>query len=327
MQPNSIPNESTNHFPLVTVGHLCYNTGSAVIEAIQSVLDNQYPNIQHIVLDDCSEDNSYSLIKAFIATTGTDIMLLRNESNKGITKSINRILKLAQGEYYLTVADDILMQGKIEADVQILEECPDHCFAVASLGQRFNSDPHNPSNSFHGSHRLFNQAQYIEPQELLNSLYERNWICAPTVMIKTAHLLQFQYPEDYFIEDYPYWVSNTIKGYSIYYRPEATILYRRNHNSISGQHRHSITSLKINKDVIRCKLEIASETRRQNAIPAILRDGIYLLQHGDHELVAWYLDLIRSFGLKGILYYSSKVSRNRYWLRLAWYLSRHTKRV
>lgn len=327
MPPDFTPPKCPDHHPLVTVGHLCYNTGPEVIEAIQSVLDNHYPNIQHIVLDDCSEDNSYNLIEEFVATTGANIMLLRNEINQGITKSNNTILKLAQGKYYLGVSDDILMPGKIKDDVTILETCPENCFAVASVGQCFYSDPLSPSNSFHGAHRLFDKAQYIQPKELLDSLYERNWICAPTVMSRTAHLRQFQYPEDYFIEDYPYWIRNSINGHSIYYRPEATILYRRSPKSISAQQRNSITSLKIKKDVIRCKLTIANQTQRHKAIPEIVRDGIPLLQHGDPELVEWYLGFIRSLELKGVIYYFSKFSINRYWLRLAWYLSRHTTRV
>lgn len=43
----------TNQFPVVTVTHLCYNTGSLVIEAIKSVMANDYPNVQQVILDDC----------------------------------------------------------------------------------------------------------------------------------------------------------------------------------------------------------------------------------------------------------------------------------
>ncbi|MDB4787567.1 glycosyltransferase [Flavobacteriales bacterium] len=317
----------TNQFPLVTVAHLCYNTGPLVIEAIKSVLANDYPNIQHLILDDCSTDDSYDQLLSFTQSVESNIKLLKNNTNQGINKSQNRLLTLASGKYYLLVGDDVMLPDKIKTDVDFLEKSPATTYAVISHGQIFTDNPAELSESLHGVNDQFHSSPALPPLALLESLFMRNWICAPTAMFVTNHLRTFKHPEDFFIEDYPYWVTNAIHGYTLGYRPQTSILYRRHSAALTMQHHHSLVALKISKDRIRCLLLIANHTDRKSDNPRIVRDGINILQYGDQDLQSWYINLVQSLKLRGVIYYSSKISLNPKWLRAAWYLSQFTQRV
>ena len=52
--------------PLVSIIALCYNHASYLEETLDSIIEQTYPNIQLIILDDCSSDNSVELINAWI---------------------------------------------------------------------------------------------------------------------------------------------------------------------------------------------------------------------------------------------------------------------
>ena len=146
-------------------------------------------------------------------------------------------------------------------------------------------------------------------------------------MYVTSHLKTYKYPADYYIEDYAFWVMNAINGYTLGYRNQTSVLYRRHSASLSNQHHHSLTALKISKDRIRCVLLIANHTGKINEQARIIRDGINIVQYGNPDLQAWYLDLIQNLQLQGFIYYFSKISLSPKWLRLAWYLSKASRKV
>lgn len=99
---------------LVTVICSCYNHSEFVTESIQSVLNQSYKNIQLIVVDDCSKDESVSVIENFIVDY-PEIIFIKNETNLGLTKSVTNAMRCAKGEYFIDLAaDDILLPNCIE---------------------------------------------------------------------------------------------------------------------------------------------------------------------------------------------------------------------
>jgi glycosyltransferase involved in cell wall biosynthesis len=107
--------------PLVSVLIPCYNAEKWVGEAIQSALDQTYPNTEVIVVDDGSSDGSLEVIKSF-----EDKIRWETGSNQGANAARNRLLELSRGEWlqYLD-ADDYLLPSKIERQVEFLRACPD----------------------------------------------------------------------------------------------------------------------------------------------------------------------------------------------------------
>ena len=93
---------------LVSIICTCYNHSSFVIEALESVFNQSYKNIEIIIIDDASSDNSVYLIENWLLDK-PNILFLKNEENKGITTSFNKASKYAKGEFLIDFAtDDIL---------------------------------------------------------------------------------------------------------------------------------------------------------------------------------------------------------------------------
>ena len=105
------------NFPLVSVICLCYNHEEYVVEALNSVINQAYPNIELLIADDFSSDNSVSVIKSWLESH-PDITFITNETNLGNTKTFNTLAKIATGEYIIDLAaDDILLPNCVEKQV------------------------------------------------------------------------------------------------------------------------------------------------------------------------------------------------------------------
>ncbi|MFD1603133.1 glycosyltransferase [Flavobacterium artemisiae] len=110
------------HKPLVTVICLCYNHERFVVESLNSVLNQDYPFIELIVVDDFSTDYSVETIQNW-RMDYPEIQFIINEKNLGSTKSFNKALKKAKGDFIIDLAcDDILLPNCISHQIKAFEE-------------------------------------------------------------------------------------------------------------------------------------------------------------------------------------------------------------
>lgn len=108
-------------YPLVTVITPTYNRARFLEKTIKSVVEQDYPNIEYIVLDDGSTDGTSSVIKKF-----QDKIVWKSHKNIGEVRTVNKGLKLAQGEVIGVVnSDDPLLPGAISEFVRYLKENPE----------------------------------------------------------------------------------------------------------------------------------------------------------------------------------------------------------
>lgn len=95
---------------LITVVTPSFNNENTILDTIDSVLMQRYPNIQYIISDDCSENFDAEALKNYIEIKSkgniTDILILRNEVNLGISKNLNHALTFAKGKYIFNIAAD-----------------------------------------------------------------------------------------------------------------------------------------------------------------------------------------------------------------------------
>ena len=106
--------------PLVTVIAISYNHAPFIKEALTSVFNQSYKNIELIVVDDASTDNSAAVIDSCIA--GKGIAFLKNKNNNGNCSSFNQAYKQSSGKYIVDFAlDDIMYCTRIEKQVAVLE--------------------------------------------------------------------------------------------------------------------------------------------------------------------------------------------------------------
>ena len=107
---------------LVSVIIPVYNVEKYVKEAIGSIQNQTYKNLEIIVIDDGSVDNTYKIVET-LAKDDNRIKLYRNEKNLKIVKTLNRALSLANGEYIGRMdGDDISDIERIEKKVNFLEK-------------------------------------------------------------------------------------------------------------------------------------------------------------------------------------------------------------
>ncbi len=117
---------------LVSVVIPSYNHKSYVIQAIESVLDQSWPNIDLIVIDDGSRDGSPEHIQELLDQRGGFRFVTRK--NRGLLKTLNEGLQLARGEFFCELAsDDYFPTNSIELRVKYLQRHPD-CVAVFGDG-------------------------------------------------------------------------------------------------------------------------------------------------------------------------------------------------
>jgi glycosyltransferase involved in cell wall biosynthesis len=104
--------------PLVTIFCLCYNHEKFVAQALHSVFNQTYTNIQVIVLDDGSTDGSVKEIGKQLSNR-PDVHFINHMSNMGYCSSLNEVAALAKGEFVIDLsADDILMPTRVEVGVR-----------------------------------------------------------------------------------------------------------------------------------------------------------------------------------------------------------------
>lgn len=109
--------------PLVSVIMAVYNGAAYLAEAIESALNQTYSNIELIIVNDCSSDESVSIVTRYLSDGR--ITLLHNERNSGVAASRNRALEHAKGEYITFLdQDDIWLPRKLEIQVSVIQANP-----------------------------------------------------------------------------------------------------------------------------------------------------------------------------------------------------------
>jgi len=110
---------------LVSVIIPCYNCEKYIAEAIESILNQSYNNIELIIVDDCSVDNSPIIIKNYL--NNKNVVYLENSTNSGVSYSINVGIKIAKGEYIARMdADDISHPLRIQKQVDVMLSNPNY---------------------------------------------------------------------------------------------------------------------------------------------------------------------------------------------------------
>jgi len=139
--------------PKVSILTTAYNRKNYISQAIESVLNSTFRDFELIIVDDCSTDSTYEIIKDW-AKKDNRIRAYRNEVNLGDYPNRNKAASYATGIYikYLD-SDDILYPHSLDVMVQTMER-----FRDAAFGLSFNIiDPPQPFPFMLDPHQAFHQ--------------------------------------------------------------------------------------------------------------------------------------------------------------------------
>ncbi|MGR6648211.1 glycosyltransferase family 2 protein, partial [Avibacterium paragallinarum] len=105
--------------PLVSIVMSAYNSQDTIEYAINSLLNQSYPNIEIVVCDDCSKDNTFAILKD-MELKNSKIRVYQSIKNQGTYNIRNEMIKLAKGEYItFHDSDDFALPTRIDEQVNI----------------------------------------------------------------------------------------------------------------------------------------------------------------------------------------------------------------
>ncbi len=119
--------------PRISVIIPVYNGESFIAQAIQSVLDQEYPAHEIIVIDDGSTDNTPAVLERF-----RDKIITRRTSNLGVSNARNAGLEIAVGDYIAFLdADDVWFKNKLKKQVEAIRKYPEAGFICSDFAVRY----------------------------------------------------------------------------------------------------------------------------------------------------------------------------------------------
>ena len=111
-----------------------YNCAETLGEAIDSILNQTYSDWELIMCDDGSEDNTYEIALEYAAQYPDKIVVIKNEQNIGLNKTLNKCLNMAMGKYVARMdGDDICAKTRFEVEIAVLENEPEIAIVSTSM--------------------------------------------------------------------------------------------------------------------------------------------------------------------------------------------------
>lgn len=220
--------------PWVTVVCTCFNHQNYVVAALESVVEQQYPNVQLIVIDNASSDQSVSRIQSFVQANPS-VTFIQNPRNIGLCRAFNQGLRRARGHYVIDLsADDILLPDRLTRQVERFEQLPPE-YAVVFTNAAY-IDAHDQFLEHHYPVNNLGKSLEIVPSGyVFKKILEKYYICTPTMMMRRSVLDELGgYDESLDYEDFDFWVRSA-RHYAYAYMDEVLTHKRRLPNSLSMQ--------------------------------------------------------------------------------------------
>ena len=215
--------------PLVTIVVISYNQGKYIKENLDSIKSQTYRNIQLIVADDASTDNSVEIFDQWLIKNNYSAVKNYHKQNTGLAPILNECLDLIRGKYVKFIAaDDYLHQSAIEKCVKKLEE------SGSDYGMVF-TDTYciNENSAIQKDIDNYNFAGNLDRESFRRELLRGNRIAALTVVMRTSVIKETgQYNSELLVEDYFRWLKISEK-YFIAYVSEKLAYYRLHNDNIS----------------------------------------------------------------------------------------------
>jgi len=206
-----------NHLPLISVLVPAYNHEKYVEKTLKSVLEDNYPNKELIIINDGSTDNTGQIIEDRVNLHENEIPIkFQSRKNGGVTKTLNDLIDISNGEYIIFIhSDDYLLPGGILKRYEYLQEHPEK-IAVFADCIVIDKDGNKIHNSGLSDLYFADKRKYNDPDNLKKEIIT-NWsVPGGTIMVRKEAYKQFRYNEEFIIEDldfYLYFASKNLIGF------------------------------------------------------------------------------------------------------------------
>ena len=268
--------------PLVSVIVLSYNHEKFISKALDSVISQTYKNLEIIVTDDCSNDESIKIINEFLDCR---IIKIFNQSNLGATTNHNNALKLAKGKYISILnSDDYWNEKKIELQVKFLEENIQYG-AVFSRAFFVNEKNRIIKKSKYFDVSIFDQNNRKRAEWIRKFFYEQNCLCHPSALIrKEIYFNTVLYnPLLKQLPDFKLWID-IIKFTDIYVLQDKLVYYRVLSKAKNTSSIHGNNVIRHNNETVLIMRSFFDNMSKQDFIESFQQDFIIRESKNEVEL-------------------------------------------
>lgn len=216
-----------NNQPLVSVPVITYNSSKFVLETLESIKAQTYQNIELIISDDCSTDNTVELCRKWIEENKARFFhtqIITSEMNTGTSANLNRAEAACQGEWVKGIAgDDLLLPNCVESCVQYIDNNKDVVYLFSRLEAFGASEEECEKWDSLFNYDLFS----LTSEQLLHHLiFCGNGIPAPTLFYKRTINNVKNDERIPLLEDWPKWINLIRIGATFHFLNEVLVRYR-----------------------------------------------------------------------------------------------------
>ncbi len=215
----------------VSVVMSCYNEKEIYLrKAIESILNQDFGDFEFIIVIDNPKNNVINETVKEYAETDNRIVVIHNDTNIGLAESLNKGIRIAQGEYIARIdADDISLPSRLKTQVEYLDaniKCNLVCGNFIKIDDQGNTLELNKSVPKNDS--LF-----------VKSIKRRYIIAHPTVMMRRGPLCDIGIYNNYSAsQDYDLWLRMVKNKFIMHYIREPLIEYRFREGSVGSSKRN-----------------------------------------------------------------------------------------
>ena len=211
---------------LVSVLIPCFNHEQYVKECLDSIEQNLYKNLEYVIINDGSTDNSHDEILDWINFNPELKVNYINRENRGLSKTLNQLISLANGEYICIIAsDDNLTKNSIKLRVDSLESNPAKYVAI---GDTFVIDSYGAVLMQSCIEELWkgDKNRYLSDYGLMYSVVKEWSVPGPSMLArKSVYDIIGMYPEDLLCEDLNFYLQVFGRKLAVFV-PENVAFYR-----------------------------------------------------------------------------------------------------
>jgi len=215
-------NSSQNY--LISVVMPAYNAEKYINQAVRSVLGQTYSNIELIIIDDSSKDNTFEIMRGY-ADSDTRVRIYRNSKNCGVSYTRNFGVSVSNGDWIAFIdSDDVWTKEKLEKQLAYINCNPEA--KIIFTGSSFIDENDQP---------IGNGYCLMVPDKInFRELLKQNLISCSSVLVRKECLQKFKMMNDDIHEDFAVWLRILKdEGYAIGIN-EPLLRYRMSGNSKSS---------------------------------------------------------------------------------------------
>ncbi|GEM_PF-823455 len=280
--------------PFVTIAIPAFNHEGYIKEAIESVLAQDFKDWELIIIDDGSTDATPEIIDSYEDQPKIRIF---HQQNMGLSPTLNRAVTLAKGEFFnFLPSDDYFHVSKLSKQVQVLRQRPE---SICIFSDQIPVDANGKVIDKNLEIQKWHRVPFEDERHILPNLFERNFIPAPSALIRIDSLKavggfdeSLIYTQDYDLwmrllpTGKAFWLHEPLlyyrwHGENLTYKAEEAVNFERAYVLIKALYR-----LRIEDIYPELKKDLGEKATRERAVKYV-RLTEHLIRSGLIELLPW----------------------------------------